>query len=352
MPRSRRSRRIYRERNQRGLSLFFRSLDSVLKLFLSEEDFQNIPKDDLIDIQERLTDASSTLAMLVADMSSMEVGEVAGLDVNLRNQLVDLRKDVLAIVDIISSFISEGEDLSSEAPYRTQSQQTASNIGRPLLAVTRDQLEHLRSLHFSWHKISKLLSVSISTIQRRRSEFGLEEDNYSDISNEELDSIYRSLANNSGDNIVTPNLGRRRFIGALRSRGLRIQRWRVSECIRRVDPVGTALRWRLVIHRRKYYVPAPNSLWHIDSAHKLIRWKFIVHVCIDGKTRLIIYCICANNNKAEQVLRFITVEWSAPIMMYTVECWFSMSDYLNTWKLKEFLIHWMTSTFFASIMSF
>ena len=78
MPRSRRSRRIYRERNQRGLSLFFRSLDSVLKLFLSEEDFQNIPKDDLIDIQERLTDASSTLAMLVADMSSMEVGEVAG----------------------------------------------------------------------------------------------------------------------------------------------------------------------------------------------------------------------------------------------------------------------------------
>ena len=141
MPRSRRTRRIYRERNERGLSLFFRSLDSVLKLFVSEEDFQNICKDDLIDIQERLTDASSTLAMLVADMSSMEVREVAGLDVNLRNRVIDLKKDVLAIVDIILSFMREGEDLFSEAPYCTQSsQQTASKIGRPLLAVTRDHV--------------------------------------------------------------------------------------------------------------------------------------------------------------------------------------------------------------------
>ena len=57
-----------------------------------------------------------------------------------------------------------------------------------------------------------------------------------------------------------------------------------------------------MIHRRKYYVPMPNSLWHIDSAHKLIRWKLIVHVCIDGKTRLIIYCVCKSDNKAETVL--------------------------------------------------
>ena len=101
---------------------------------------------------------------------------------------------------------------------------------------------------------------------------------------------------------MTPNIGRRRFIGALRSRGLHIQRWRVSECLRRVDPVGTALRWRMVIHRHKYYVPMPNSLWHIDSCHKLIRYKLIIHVCIDGKTRTIMYTSCHNNNKAETVL--------------------------------------------------
>ena len=51
---------------------------------------------------------------------------------------------------------------------------------------------------------------------------------------------------------------------------------RGSDCIKRIDPIGTALRWRLVIRRRKYYVPAPNSLWHIDSAHKLIKYKLVV----------------------------------------------------------------------------
>ncbi|XP_078495306.1 uncharacterized protein LOC144750119 [Ciona intestinalis] len=99
-------------------------------------------------------------------------------------------------------------------------------------------------------------------------------------------------------------MGRRRFIGALRSRGLNVQRARVTACIRSVDPVGTALRWRLVINRRKYFVPTPNSLWHIDSAHKLIHYKLIIHVCIDGKSRSLIYVKCSDNNKAETVLNF------------------------------------------------
>ena len=81
-----------------------------------------------------------------------------------------------------------------------------------------------------------------------------------------------------------------------------MQRWRVSDCLRRMDPIGTALRWRMLIHRRKYFVPYPNSLWHIDSCHKLIRYKIIIHVCVDGKTRSIIYASCRNNNKAETVL--------------------------------------------------
>ena len=122
-----------------------------------------------------------------------------------------------------------------------------------------------------------------------------------------MDQIYKEITaadtNVSNGGFLTPNIGRRRFIGALRSRGLRVQRWRVSNCLRRLDPVGTALRWWLVIYRRKYNVPTPNSLWHFDAAHKLIRWKLIVHVCIDGFSRLITHCRWCDNNKAETVLR-------------------------------------------------
>ena len=64
----------------------------------------------------------------------------------------------------------------------------------------------------------------------------------------------------------------------------------------------------MTIYRRKYnYVPTPNSLWHIDTGHKLIRYKLITHVCIDGKTRLILYAACRDNNKAETVLSLFDV---------------------------------------------
>ena len=101
---------------------------------------------------------------------------------------------------------------------------------------------------------------------------------------------------------LTPNIGQARLLGALRSRGLNIQRWRVRNCLRTLDPIGTALRWRSAIYRRKYSVPTPNALWHIDSNHKLIRWRLITHVCVDGYSRLIIYAHCCSNNEADTVL--------------------------------------------------
>ena len=83
----------------------------------------------------------------------------------------------------------------------------------------------------------------------------------------------------------------------------------------------------MTIHRRKYYVPTPNSLWHIDSGHKLIRYKLITHFCVDGKTRLILYAACRNNNKAETVLSLFqnaVQGWGLPSR---VRCDYSMENY-------------------------
>ena len=218
--------------------------------------------------------------------------------------MVALKRDISVVMDFISQIIhrEQTDSHQQQDAYRSQNAEGTHNFGRPYLDITRDQLEHLRSIHFTWKQIAKLLNVSYSTVKRRRKEYGMEESRFSSITDNELDAIYANLTSQEGSNLGTPNLGRRRFMGALRSRAIRVQRWRVSECIRRVDPIGCALRWRLVIHRRKYFVPTPNSLWHIDSAHKLIRWKFVVHVAIDGKTRVIVYCKCEDNNKAETVL--------------------------------------------------
>ena len=92
MPRQRH--RILRERNERGLSLFLRTLNSVLRIFISEDPFKNVCRNDSIDVQERLIDASSTLALLVEDMSISNRAEIDGLNVNLRGRLIDLKKNV------------------------------------------------------------------------------------------------------------------------------------------------------------------------------------------------------------------------------------------------------------------
>ena len=42
-------------------------------------------------------------------------------------------------------------------------------------------------------------------------------------------------------------------------------------------------------------------LAHVDSHHKLIRWRIVVHGGIDGYSRLIIYLDCNSNNSSATV---------------------------------------------------
>ena len=64
--------------------------------------------------------------------------------------------------------------------------------------------------------------------------------------------------------------------GYLLGKGFKVQRRRVREALRSVDPEGVASRKATAINRRKYSVPTPNSLWHGDANLKLIRLVFIM----------------------------------------------------------------------------
>ena len=279
-------RNIVRERNERGLQLFLQNLKGVINLFLAPQDIEW--REELVEQTcARLEEASATLTLM-----EREIYPIGSRHHTSFHLLLD---DIKSLHSYAKSLENTSSFTDSYAAQYTQ--HGDGRPGRPKLNVTLEQIEFLRSLHFSWEKIAQLLQVSVPTLQKRRREFGISDNlqQYSDISDDNLDKIYRELTasdTNSSGGFLTPNIGRRRFIGALRSRGIRVQRWRASQCLRRVDPVGTALRWRLVIHRRKYNVPTPNSLWHFDSFHKLIRWKLVVHVCIDGFSRLLIYCKC------------------------------------------------------------
>ena len=88
----------------------------------------------------------------------------------------------------------------------------------------------------------------------------------------------------------------------LRSRGISVQRQRIRETLYSIDPRGANRRLRRALHRREYKVEAPNSLWHGDGYHKLIRWRMVVHGGIDGYSRVVVYLKAAVNNKASTAL--------------------------------------------------
>ena len=161
-----------------------------------------------------------------------------------------------------------------------------------------EEVEYLRSLRFSWTKIAEIIGISRRTLYRQLDEWNLPQDiHYSDITDNDLDTLVREV---KGEN---PTSGEVLLMPQLHIRGVRIQRSRLRASLQRTDPRVIAQRRRETVRRRVYYVDHPNSLWHIDGHHKLIRWKLVVHGGIDGKTRTIVFLNCASNNRAVTVLQ-------------------------------------------------
>ena len=114
---------------------------------------------------------------------------------------------------------------------------------------------------------------------------------YSDISDDDLDRITREAQRQH------PGIGIRMLKGYLRSKALRVQWERVGQSLLRTDPTGVHQRWRDSIRRRKYWVPGPLALWHIDGNHKLIRWekratwwiKYTAHINVSIKSMYIYF---------------------------------------------------------------
>ncbi|XP_035984963.1 uncharacterized protein LOC110368072 [Fundulus heteroclitus] len=172
-------------------------------------------------------------------------------------------------------------------------------VGRPRQLIPIEFMESLLLSGFTVPDIARLMGVSERTIHRRMAENGMRvSDLLNNMSDEELDAVVGEIL------CYYPNTGYKMMMGHLNARGIRIQRSRVQEAMVRVDPAGVYMRnFQLqTVRRRRYSVPSPNSLWHIDGNHKLIRWRFVVHGGIDGFSRLIVYLKAATNNRASTVL--------------------------------------------------
>ena len=132
--------------------------------------------------------------------------------------------------------------------------------GRPQLNISEEALSGLLELEFTQVEIAQILGCSTKTVHRRIVEFELSHFiQYTAISDNELDAVVEDFVSNF------PTAGQKTLARHLSTLGYRIQRFKIRESLYRVDPLGVERRSRQLLHRRKYKVPGPNSLWHIDG---------------------------------------------------------------------------------------
>ncbi|XP_074659295.1 uncharacterized protein LOC141912030 isoform X2 [Tubulanus polymorphus] len=160
--------------------------------------------------------------------------------------------------------------------------------GRPKREIPYQSLEYLILHTFTYKEIGIMFNVCERTIAQRVMEFGLRVSNMSDkLSDDILDDIVADAV------AIHPNWGEKLHAGHIQSLGLRVQRDRIRESLRRVDPDGIDERKRKTLKRREYWVPGPNFIWHVDGNHKLIRWRIVIHGGIDGFSRIPVFMRCS-----------------------------------------------------------
>ena len=78
---------------------------------------------------------------------------------------------------------------------------------------------------------------------------------FCNITEDELCNVVHEVLQN------VPDAGETYIIGAIRSRGMIVQRWRIRQAIQTVDPISCALRRTFAVVRRVYNVVCPSELW-------------------------------------------------------------------------------------------
>ena len=135
-----------------------------------------------------------------------------------------------------------------------------NRAGRPRISINECELRQLLEMEFTQVEIGKLLGCSSRTIRRRILDYGLQFiQEFSHMNDADLDELVTAFVR------CFPSAGQKTVAGYLQSHGHHIQRWRIRESLLRVDPWGVQQRSQRVLHRRKYKVAGPNSLWHIDG---------------------------------------------------------------------------------------
>lgn len=249
------------------------------------------------DLNRRFSTSLQVIGRLLSSTSAIFSSET-------KESLSSLLKDVNDLVE----YWSQRSDVLSRTGLQSKPRQNSTtdqerqevfhsgNPGRPAIRLDMEKVRLLREIGFTWKNICEKVGVSSSSMKRMVSRETNMPKKFTELSEEELEVALKEIKD------LYPRCGERMVIGMLKACGIHVQRERVRKIIRRIDPLGTAMRWFDANTRVPYQVPASNSLWHIDANLKMRNWGFAIHCCVDGFSRLIPYVFCADNMRSNTVL--------------------------------------------------
>ena len=129
-------------------------------------------------------------------------------------------KNALKLLVRVKEKTEGGQDQYGQQPATFHS----GSAGRPPFIIRREQLEFLVENQFSVPQMASMLGVSTKTVERQLSDYGISiRDTYTDMTNEELQSVVASIQNEH------PMCGNRQMRGYLLARGFRVQQSRIRE---------------------------------------------------------------------------------------------------------------------------
>ena len=137
--------------------------------------------------------------------------------------------------------------------------------GRPRFEINPDVLESTLAIEPKT-QVADMVGCCPRTVRRRQLDLERQTGipltpQRSSISDEGLDEIVGALLQGF------PHYRRSMLMGAMASAGHNIPERRTRESFKRVCGAPGRFFGSRPIHRRKYYVPAANSLWHHDGQH-------------------------------------------------------------------------------------
>ena len=158
----------------------------------------------------------------------------------------------------------------------------------------------LRKQRLTWADIARHLDVSINTLAYFRKKYAIG-DVFVTIGDDDLWQLILTYQNQD------TRWGESMLMGALRSRYyddgsmLYVPRSQLRRVLDIYDKEGRDERRRKAVYRVTYKSLGVNHAWHLDGWHKLIHYKIVIHGCIDGFSRKIIFLKASTNNRATTV---------------------------------------------------